>query len=118
MDFAVYITTNPTRKVIYTGATNNLPRRVTEHYLERGKPKAFAGKNYCYNLVYYDVFPTMMEAIVAEKRIKGKSRNWKEELINSFNPMWKFLNREIVGEWPPNKILEDPYFQKYLEKFK
>ncbi len=116
MDFAVYITTNPNRSVLYTGTSNNLPRRVVEHYLERGKSDSFAGKHYCYNLVFYDVFPTMIEAIAAEKRIKGKSRKWKEELINSFNPKWRFLNKEKVGEWPPNKVLEDPYFQKYLKK--
>ena len=118
MDFAVYITTNPNRKVLYTGVTNNLLRRLVEHYLERGNPKIFAGKNYCYNLLLYDVFPTMIEAIAAEKRIKGKSRKWKEELISKFNPEWRFFNNEIVGEWPPKKILEDPYFQKYVEKFR
>lgn len=118
MDFAVYITTNPNRSVLYTGTSNNLPRRVIEHYLERGKPETFAGKNYCYNLVYYDVFPTMLEAIETEKRIKGKIRKWKEELIRSFNPKWKFLNKQILGEWPPKRVLEDPYFQNYLEKYK
>ena len=57
----------------------------------------------------------MLEAIEAEKRIKGKSRKWKEKLIIETNTEWKFLNSEIVGEWPPNKILEDPYFQSYIE---
>jgi putative endonuclease len=117
MDYAVYITTNPNRRVLYTGTTNNLPRRLVEHYLWRGKTRTFAGKNYCYNLLYYDVFPTMMEAIAAEKRIKGKSRKWKEELVSEFNPDWKFLNKDVVGEWPPNKMLEDPYFQNYIRKF-
>ena len=118
MNYAVYITTNPNRHVLYTGTTNTISRRLIEHYLERGKPETFAGKNYCYNLVFYDVFPTMIEAIEAEKRIKGKSRKWKEALITSFNPDWKFLNKEIVGEWPPEKVLEDPYFQNYINRFK
>jgi putative endonuclease len=118
MDFAVYITTNPNRSVLYTGTTNTLPRRVIEHYLERGSKKSFAGKHFCCNLVYYDVLPTMMEAIEAEKRIKGKSIKWKEKLISEFNPSWRFLNEEIVGEWPPRKILEDPYFQKYMENLR
>jgi len=115
MDFVVYITTNPDRNVLYTGTTNNLPRRLIEHYLDRGISNSFAGKNYCYCLLYYDVFPTMLEAIASEKRIKGKSRKWKEELILSLNPEWKFLNKEIVGEWPPRKVLEDPYFQNYSD---
>ncbi len=118
MNLVVYITTNPNRNVLYTGTSNNLQRRVVEHYLERGKEDSFAGKNYCYNLLFYDVFPTMLDAIAAEKRLKGKSRKWKEELISSKNPNWEFLNRQIVGEWPPVKILDDPYFVKYRERFK
>ncbi len=117
INFAIYITTNPNRSVLYRGTTNNLQRRVIEHYLKSGRSTTFAGKNYCYNVVFYDVFPTMMEAIEAEKRIKGKSRKWKEKLIESINPKWEFLNKEILGEWPPKKILEEPYFIKYLEKF-
>lgn len=114
MDFVVYITTNPDRKVLYTGASNNLSRRLIEHYLDRGTTDSFAGKNYCYCLVFYEIFPTMIEAISAEKRIKGKSRKWKEELIATINPEWKFLNNEIIGEWPPKKVLEDLYFQNYI----
>ena len=118
MDFAVYITTNPGRSVLYTGTTNNLARRLIEHYLDRGTNRSFAGKNYCYNLVFYELFQTMIEAIEAEKRIKGKSRAWKEELISGINPDWKFLNKEVVGEWPPRTVLEDPYFQNYLNRNK
>jgi len=36
-----------------------------------------------------------------EKEIKGWDRKKKEELINSYNPEWKFLNYELLGEWPP-----------------
>jgi putative endonuclease len=36
-----------------------------------------------------------------EKKIKGWSKKKKIELINSFNPQWKFLNYELLGEWPP-----------------
>ncbi len=116
MYFAVYIATNPNRDVLYTGTTNNLPRRLVEHYLLRGSNSSFAGKNYCYCLVFYDVFPTMNDAIAAEKRIKGKSRKWKEELIKSFNSEWKFLNHDIVGEWPPNSFIKDPYFKTFVKK--
>ncbi|MGN8225607.1 GIY-YIG nuclease family protein [Gracilimonas sp. BCB1] len=105
MDNATYIVTNPERKVLYTGVTSSLPRRIVEHYLNRGNNKSYAGRYFCYCLIWYDVFPTMYEAIEAEKRIKGKSRAWKDELITRSNPRWKFLNEEILGEWPPRKTL-------------
>ncbi len=46
-------------------------------------------------LVYYEGFETVKEAIRREKYIKGKSRAWKEELINSKNPEWRDLEDEL-----------------------
>jgi len=105
MENAVYIVTNPEQKVLYTGVTNNLSRRISEHYKSRGDRSTFAGRYFCYCLIWYDVFPTMYEAIQAEKRIKGKSRTWKEGLIKESNPDWTFMNEDILGEWPPKKTL-------------
>ena len=102
-DYYTYITTNPNRTVLYTGVTNNIQERIVEHYLQRGKNKTFAGTYYCYGLVWYETFPTVDEAIQAEKYIKGKTRKWKEDLIARTNPTWRFLNEEVLGEWPPNK---------------
>ena len=107
MNYATYILTNPNRKVLYTGVTSNLPKRLVEHYEERGNTKTFSGKYYCYCLIWYEVFPTMNEAIQAEKRIKGKKRSWKEDLINKNNPKWKFLNDIILGEWPPRQTIPE-----------
>lgn len=104
-EFYAYITTNPNRTVLYTGMTNNLQKRIVEHYLKRGNKKTFAGRNFCYCLVWYDTFPGSYEAIQAEKYIKGKKRKWKKELIEKTNPERKFLNEEVLGEWPPNKTL-------------
>lgn len=107
MEYYTYILTNPRKTTLYTGVTNNLSKRIIEHYLERGKRKTFAGKYYCYCLVWYDSFPTMQEAINAEKRIKGKNRKWKVNLINDFNPGWNCLNKVIIGEWPPRHTLPE-----------
>jgi putative endonuclease len=107
MKYATYILTNPNRKVLYTGVTSNLPKRLVEHYEEKGNTKTFAGKYYCYCLIWYEVFPTMNEAIQAEKRIKGKKRRWKEDLINENNPQWKFVNDTILGEWPPRQTIPE-----------
>ncbi len=65
---------------------------MQEHYENRGTNNSFAGKYYCYNLVYYQQFETEWEAIQAEKEIKNWKREKKEELIAAFNPTWEFLN--------------------------
>jgi hypothetical protein len=43
-DYYVYIITNKIKTVLYTSVTNDLPQRIIEHYLNRGKPETFAGK--------------------------------------------------------------------------
>ena len=89
--YFVYITTNPGKTVLYTGVTNDLSRRLLEHYKNRGSKKNFAVKYYCYKLLYYEYFTNISQAIVREKEIKDMSRTKKEELINTKNPKWNFL---------------------------
>ena len=98
--YYVYITTNPKKTVLYTGVTNNLPRRLHEHYETRGEKDKFASRYYCYNLVYYDEpYASIHDAIAREKEIKKWRRAQKEELINGFNPEWNFLNAQFeLGE--------------------
>jgi putative endonuclease len=100
--YFTYITTNPDKKVLYTGVSNNLPQRITEHYLNRGNAASFAGKYYCYNLVYFKSFQHVEDAISWEKRIKGWSRKKKDGLIVMENPGWEFLNENVM-RWPPDK---------------
>ena len=100
-EFYVYILSNPERTVLYTGMTNNITRRLIEHYINRGDPKTFTGRYYCYCLVYLESFPSPIEAIQAEKYIKGKNRKWKESLIKENNPDFRFLNKDVIGIWPP-----------------
>jgi putative endonuclease len=95
-NYFVYIVTNPAKTVLYTGVTNDISRRLNEHFELRGQPWSFAGKFYCYNLVYYEQFDQIEHAIDREKEIKGWRREKKEALINEINPEWKFLNSEVV----------------------
>ncbi|MCW9066008.1 MAG: GIY-YIG nuclease family protein [Ignavibacteriaceae bacterium] len=90
-NYYVYITTNPGKTVLYTGVTNDLKRRVYEHHKNKGNKKNFAGKYYCYKLLYYEYFTSISQAIVREKEIKDMSRAKKEELIKIKNPQWNFL---------------------------
>ncbi len=102
--YYVYIVTNPERTVLYTGVTNDLIQRLLEHYLTRGKDKTFAGKYYCYNLIFYEEFQYIHDAIAREKEIKGWRREKKLSLIKSENPNWTFLNARLCEGWPPKEI--------------
>ena len=104
-EFFVYILTNKTRTVLYTGMTNALEYRIIQHYREAGKKKTFTGRYYCYYLVYYEEFNNVYDVMEREVEIKGWSRAKKETLINSINPAWKFLNYDIM-EWPPDVCTE------------
>ncbi len=99
--FFVYIVTNPKKKVLYTGMTNDLESRIIEHYLNRGLPKTFAGRYFCYNLIYFEEHHTAVGAIEREKEIKDWTRANKEALIATQNPDWHFLNSKIT-DWPPH----------------
>jgi len=46
-------------------------------------------------LVYYEQFPTIMQAIQREKVLKEWNRSWKNYLITKFNPEWKDLYKDI-----------------------
>ena len=92
----MYIMTNKYNKVLYTGVTSNVFKRVNEH-----KEKLVGGFTSRYNvtkLVYYEEFETMPEAIAREKQIKGGSRQKKIDLINSKNPELKDLHDEFFAE--------------------
>ncbi len=102
--YYVYILTNFTKTVLYTGVTNNLEQRIVEHYLSRGNSKTFTGKYHVFYLLFYESYDYINDAIAREKEIKGWRRSKKEELINSFNPEWKFLNEELSGKWPPDEL--------------
>jgi putative endonuclease len=97
-NYFVYITTNPKRTTLYVGITNDLPRRLYEHFLNCGDASTFAGKYYCYNLIYFERHTQVQHAIEREKEIKKWSRAKKENLIISQNPFWKFLNQEIQDD--------------------
>ncbi|MBK9730553.1 MAG: GIY-YIG nuclease family protein [Chitinophagaceae bacterium] len=89
--YCAYITSNPNRTVFYTGVTNDLERRVYEHQQNRGNKKTFAGRYFCYELVYYECYPNMQMAIKREDEIKDLSREKKVELIKTMNPKMKKL---------------------------
>ncbi len=87
--YFVYIATNKTNSVIYTGVTNNLKRRIYEH-----RNKLVSGFSEKYNinkLVHFETFDNVENALQREKQIKAGSRKKKVELIKRANPDFKDL---------------------------
>ena len=91
--YFLYIMTNQHDRVLYTGVTNDLYRRVVEHRAGRGS--GFTSKYRVNKLVYYEVYDYVFDALEREKQIKGGSRQRKIDLINEMNPGWLDLFDEL-----------------------
>jgi putative endonuclease len=70
----VYIITNVFNTVMYIGVTSDLFSRITEHK-NKIHPKSFTAKYNCNKLVYYEMYPTIDDAIGREKKLK----KWNKE---------------------------------------
>lgn len=66
----------------YTGITNDIDRRLWEHQ-EGINSSCYTFKRRPVELVYYEPFNDVNQAIVWEKQIKGWSRKKKEALIRN-----------------------------------
>lgn len=90
--FFVYILGNG-RGILYTGVTNDLERRIYEH--KSKLVKGFTSKYGVDQLLYFEAFDSIEEAIKGEKRIKGWVRKKKLQLIRSINPTF----RDLTEDW-------------------
>jgi putative endonuclease len=84
----IYLLTNPTRSILYTGVTNNLERRLHEHSQQLGTWGKFTGRYQCNLLMYFEICADATQAIAREKEIKRWRRDKKEALIATLNPTW------------------------------
>ncbi len=85
--------TNKNNTVIYTGVTNDLYRRVSEH--KNKTIKGFTEKYNVIKLIYYELFDSPYDAISREKQIKAGSRKRKIDLIKNMNPDFKDLSDNL-----------------------
>ena len=97
--FWTYILTNYNRTVLYTGMTNDLATRLVEHWI--GKEGSFTTRYGVHYLVWSEETRYVNNAIAREKEIKRWHRAQKEELIAEQNSSWRFLNDDVLGNWPP-----------------
>ncbi|NBV54700.1 MAG: GIY-YIG nuclease family protein [Proteobacteria bacterium] len=89
----VYLLASAPRGYLYVGVTNNLPRRCYEH-----REKIIQGHTAKYNitqLVYYQEFTEITEAIRREKQLKRYSRQLKFQIVEEHNPSWKDLSKTL-----------------------
>ena len=79
-----YILTNKYRTTFYIGVTSNLKERLIQH--SSGKGSGFTQKYNLIDLIYYEEFLDINQAIAREKQLKNWKRDWKIDLIKQFNP--------------------------------
>jgi len=91
--YFVYIMASPSQ-TLYVGVTSDLRRRTSEH--KDGVYPGFTNKYHVHELVYYEEFHEVRDAIEREKQIKGMRRNRKIWLVESMNPQWKDLSEELA----------------------
>ncbi len=94
--YYVYILSSRSR-TIYTGVTNNLQRRISQH--RAGLIPGFTSKYKISRLVHFERFTDIRAAITREKQIKKWRREEKISLIERRNPTWTDLAAEMPA--PP-----------------
>jgi len=92
--YYVYILASQKNGTLYVGVTSNLTKRVYEH--KHNFIDGFTKKYNVHDLVYYEHYCGVEEAILREKQIKKWNRKWKLRLIEEKNPAWSDLYNEIV----------------------
>jgi putative endonuclease len=90
--YHVYIISNASR-MLYVGVMNDIHRRMFEH--KRKLVPGFSQKYNLHELVYWESFGNINDAIAREKAIKGSLRAKKIVLIRSMNPQWN----DLAADW-------------------
>jgi len=76
--------TNTYRTTFYIGVTADLYQRVTEH--QEGIGSKFTAKYDLKDLIYFEEFTDIEQAISREKQLKNWHKEWKLNLIKDKNP--------------------------------
>jgi putative endonuclease len=76
----------------YVGVTSGIEVRVLQH--KDGHFDGYSKKYNCNRLVWFERYPSILDAIAREKQLKGWSRAKKIALIERGNPAWVDLSEE------------------------
>ena len=88
-----YILASQKNWTLYIWVTSNLEKRIYEHKSE--SIEWFTKKYHIHNLVRYQEFPTITEAIEREKHLKWMNRKKKLALIEETNPLRNDLSEAL-----------------------
>ncbi len=88
--YYVYILANKRNGTLYIGVTNDLERRVWEH--KQGLAEGFTKKYGVKMLVYFEDFGSIHDAIHRQTQMKKYRREWKLNLIQQKNAVWRDLS--------------------------
>lgn len=94
--YYVYMMTNRSRVVLYTGVTNSIERRLWHH--ANTAKRTFTKRYNLDRLVYYELYHDIRDAISREKEIKGWRREKKNGLVRTLNPKWEDLGMRMFGD--------------------
>ncbi|HUD22770.1 MAG TPA: GIY-YIG nuclease family protein [Acidobacteriaceae bacterium] len=91
-EFFVYMLASRSR-TLYIGVTGDLRVRVLQHRVKR--PGTFTARYNIARLVYFERFQYIHNAIAREKELKDWNRARKVVLIESVNPTWVDLAKDL-----------------------
>ena len=89
----IYIMSNKNRTTFYIGVTNDLVRRMAEHHNEIGSQ--FVHRYKLEDLVYFEYYFDIKQAILREKQLKNWHREWKINLIKRTNSEMRDLKPDL-----------------------
>ncbi len=92
--YYVYILASHKNWTIYIWVTWDIIRRIYEH--KNWLIEWFTKKYWVKNLVYFEIYNSIENAIIREKQLKAWSRKNKIDLIETNNPTWADLYETIV----------------------
>ena len=82
--------TNKYRTTFYIGVTSSLSKRMAEH--ADGDGSKYTNKYNLTDLVYFETFTDINQAIAREKQLKNWHHEWKINLIKEQNPTLETLD--------------------------
>ena len=89
MAYYIYILSSKKNGTLYIGVTGDLHKRITQH--KESLIPGFTKKYGVHQLVYFEEYSEIRDAITREKQLKKWNRAWKIRLIEKMNPAWSDL---------------------------